>query len=99
MVRKIPGAHKLTSQQQYLLQRIPNTYQMGHEEQPPPAEVKQAQKVVERWDKEQSFRRCQAEKRNEALIRKAREAVYFSEPEKALAIIQQCEKLLKGCPV
>src|SRR5688572_3947531 len=99
MREKIPY-NKLTAQQTYLLQRIPHLYQMdGVEEVSEPAEVKAARKVVERWDKQESLRKCKAQRRNEALVRKAQEAVYFDKPEKALAIIQQCEKLLKGCPV
>lgn len=94
-----PG-NKLTQQQAYLLQRIPSLHDMnGLESLAEPAEVKRARKVVEGWEKKQSLRACQQRKRNEALIRKAREAVYFDKPEKALAIVRQCEKLLKGCPV
>lgn len=94
-----PG-NKLTQQQIYLLNRIPGIHQMnGIEPQAETAEVKRARKVIERWDKAQSLKACQQRKRNEALIRKAREAVYFDKPEKALAIVRQCEKLLKGCPV
>lgn len=93
-----PSRKQLTSQQQYLLQRIPSSYQMnGYKERPEPAEVKQARKLIERWDKEEKLRACQAGKRNEALRQKAREAVYFDTPEKALAIVKQCEKMLKGC--
>jgi hypothetical protein len=69
----------------------------GYKERPEPVEVKQARKLIERWEKEERLLRCRAEQRNEALVGKAREAVYFSAPEKALAIIQQCEKMLKGC--
>lgn len=88
----------LTAQQKYLLQRIPSSYQMnGHKETPKPVEVKKAEALVERFRKQQSREQCQADKRKEALRQKAREAVYFSTPEKALAIIRQCEKMLKGC--
>jgi hypothetical protein len=93
-----PSRKQLTSQQQYLLQRIPSSYQMnGYKERPEPAEVKQARKVIDRWEKEEKLLRCQVGQRSEALLRKAREAVYFDTPEKALAIIKQCEKMLKGC--
>ena len=96
---KIPY-NKLTAQQAYLLQRIPAVYSMNGAEAPDePAEVKQARKVIERWEKQEAIRKCKVQKRNEALVRKAREAVYFDKPEKALAIVHQCEKLLKGCPV
>lgn len=89
---------RLTDAQKYLLQRIPGSYQMnGHKETPMPLEVKKAEKLVEQWRKRQSRERCAADRRKEALRTKAREAVYFSTPEKALAIIRQCEKLLKGC--
>lgn len=91
---------KLTDKQKYLLQRVPNLYSMnGYERPAEPAEVKRARRVIELWDKKHERGECEARKRNEALIRKAREAVYFATPEKALAIIQQCEKRLKGCPV
>lgn len=89
---------QLTAQQRYLLERIPSSYAMnGYKERPEPAEVKAARKLVDRWDKQEKLLQCQAGKRAEALRRKAREAVYFDTPEKALAIIRQCEKLLKGC--
>lgn len=89
---------KLTDQQKYLLQRIPGRFDMnGFKATPEPQEVARARKLIERFDKAESLRRCQAQKRNEALIRKAREAVYFATPEKALVIVQQCEKLLKTC--
>jgi hypothetical protein len=69
----------------------------GYKERTEPSEVKQARKLIERWDKEEKLLQCQAGKRSEALLRKAREAVYFDTPEKALVIIRQCEKMLKGC--
>jgi len=100
MKRAIPGASKLTAQQQYLLQRIPGTYTMnGYTRRAEPTEVKHARKIVEQYEKEEAKRECEAKMYNEALVRKAREAVYFGTLEKALAIIQQCEKRLKGCPV
>jgi len=96
--KTIPNSKQLTVQQRYLLERIPSSYQMnGYKERPEPAEVKQARKLIERWDKGEKLRACQAGKRNEALRQKAREAVYFDTPEKALAIVKQCEKMLKGC--
>jgi len=93
-----PGRKQLTAQQQYLLGRIPSSYQMnGYKERVETPEIKQARKLIERWEKEEKLLRCRAGMRNEALLRKARESVYFDTPEKALAIIQQCEKMLKGC--
>lgn len=92
------GTKTLTVEQRYLLERIPSSYQMnGYKERPEPAEVKQARKLIDKWDKEEKLLQCRASKRNEALRQKAREAVYFDTPEKALAIIRQCEKMLKGC--
>lgn len=97
-MKKSTTVTKLSDQQKYLLQRIPSSYQMnGYKEAPKPVEIKRAEAVAERWRKQESRRQCQAQKRNEALRQKAREAVYFSTPEKALAIIRQCEKMLKEC--
>jgi len=94
------SSSKINDQQKYLLGRIPSLYQMnGHKKLDEPVEVKRARKVIERWDKAEELRECKAKKRNEALIIKAKEAVYFASPEKALRIVQQCEKMLKGCPV
>lgn len=96
--KTIPGRKQLTVEQRYLLERIPSSYQMnGYKERPEPAEVKKARKLVELWDQQEKRLRCEAGKRNEALRQKAREAVYFDTPEKALAIVKQCEKMLKGC--
>lgn len=92
------GTKMLTVEQRYLLDRIPSSYQMnGYKPRAEPAEVRNARKLIERWDKEEKLLQCRAGKHNEALRRKAREAVYFDTPEKALAIIRQCEKFLKGC--
>ena len=93
-----PTLKQLNAQQRYLLERIPSSYQMnGYKERVEPAEVKAAKKLVDRWNKQESLLRCWAERRATALRQKAREAVYFDTPEKALAIVRQCEKMLKGC--
>lgn len=98
MKRQEPPRKQLTAQQSYLLQRIPSSYQMNSYKPPAePAEVKRARKLIQRWDKQEGLLRCRAGKRSEALRIKAREAVYFSTPEKALVIVRQCEKMLKGC--
>lgn len=89
---------KLDSRRQYLLQRIPGKYDInGFHTPPDPLEVVKAQKLVDAWRKKVGLLKCQHDKRSEALVRKAREAVYFESEEKALAIIRQVEKLLKGC--
>lgn len=96
--KQTPSLKQLTAQQRYLLDRIPSSYQMnGYKERPEPAEVKQARKLIDKWNKEEKLLQCQAGKRNEALRQKAKEAVYFDAPEKALAIVKQCEKMMKGC--
>lgn len=96
--KQTPSRKQLTVEQRYLLERLPSSYQMnGYKERPEPAEVKQARKLIDKWDKEEKLRQCQTGKRNEALREKAREAIYFETPEKALAIVRQCEKMLKGC--
>jgi hypothetical protein len=98
MPKKKETPWKLTEQQKYLLHRIPSQYQMnGYKELPMPTEVRRAEALVNRWQKQEKRRQCQADKRNQALRTKAREAVYFDTPQKALAIVRQCEKLLKGC--
>lgn len=89
---------QLTVEQRYLLERLPSQYQMnGYKPRAEPAEVRQARKLIEHWDKQEKVLQCRADKRNQALRTKAREAIYFDTPEKALAIVRQCEKLLKGC--
>jgi len=88
---------KLNVRQRYLLDRIPRTYDLNGLHLQEPAEVTQAKQIVDRWEKKAAHQHCIHTKRTEALIRKAREAVYFSTEEKALAIIQQIEKLLKTC--
>lgn len=96
--KQVPSNKQLTPQQRYLLERIPSSYQMnGYKERPESTEVKRARRLIDKWDKEEKLRQCQAGKRNEALRIKARESVYFDTPEKALAIVRQCEKMLKGC--
>lgn len=96
--KQIPSRKSLTVEQRYLLERIPSSYQMnGYKPRTEPVEVKRARKLIERWDKQERLLSCQAGKRNEALRQKARESIYFDTPEKALAIVKQCEKMLKGC--
>lgn len=91
---------KLTAQQSYLLNRIPSRYDLADlPVEPEPAVVKKARKLIKQYDEQREKKQCEHRKRQEALIRKAKEAVYFDEPKKALAIVQQVEKMLKGCPV
>ena len=98
MSKQVPLRRQLAVEQKYLLARIPSSYQMnGYHPRVEPAEVKKARKLIEQWDKQERLLQCQAGKRAEALRSKAREAIYFDMPEKALAIVRQCEKLLKGC--
>lgn len=96
--KQIAMRRQLSIEQRYLLERIPSSYQMnGYKPRVEPIEVKRARKLVEQWDKQEKLLQCQAGKRADALRQKAREAVYFDTPEKALAIVRQCEKMLKGC--
>lgn len=89
---------KLSVRQKYLLGRIPGRYALnGFHAPPEPREVRQARKLVNHYERVLSRKRCAADKRLEALLRKAREAVYFGTEEKALAIVKQIEKLLKTC--
>ena len=90
-----PG--KLTEQQRYLLNRIPSQYRMKKSDFVKPANVAQAEKTIARWNKQCSRISCREDRRNEALIQKAREAVYFSSPKKALAIVKQVEKMVRSC--
>lgn len=88
----------LTDRQKYLLQRIPSPYEVnGFHAPTEPKEVTRARKLTERWDKQVTLAKCRHDKKSEALIRKAKEAVYFEADTKALAIVRQVEKLLKGC--
>ena len=96
----IPPKFKLNEQQKFLLQMIPSVYEMSrrkHERVPP--EVTKAKRLVDSWVNRQSRLDCQHSKRMEALRNKAREAVYFATPEKALAIVRQVQKFKKGCEV
>ena len=90
-------AGKLTIRQKYLLERIPKTYDLKEFHAEEPRDVSSARKLVDRYDKAIAVKQCEHSKRTEALIRKAREAVYFESEEKALAIIRQVETLLKTC--
>lgn len=96
--KQIPSRKSLTVEQRYLLERLPSSYQMnGYKPAPEPVEVKRARKLIADYDKRERLLQCQVDKRNEALREKARESIYFDTPEKALAIVRQCEKILKGC--
>ena len=96
--KQTPTRRQLTVEQKYLLERLPSSYRMnGYKAPSEPIEVKRARRLVEQWDKRKRLLQCQAGKRNEALRQKAREAIYFDTPDKALAIVRQCEKMLKGC--
>lgn len=91
------NSQKLTPRQNYLLNRIPNSYEMKEYTEPEPTEVVRARKLTDRYDERMKKKKCAHKKRMEALRIKAREAVYFASEQKALAIVQQCEKMLKGC--
>jgi hypothetical protein len=99
MAKKQLASHpgKLTEQQRYLLQRIPSTYRMKKSDIVIPPHIHSAQRMIERWNKQCARITCREERRNEALIQKAREAVYFSSPKKALAIVKQVEKMIRSC--
>lgn len=100
-VKSTDVAGKLTVRQKYLLDRIPAKYSLNGFQAPPDppevAEARKAEKVVAKWDKHVALLRCKHEKQTDALLRKAREAVYFHSEQDALAIIRQVEKLLKTC--
>jgi hypothetical protein len=96
--KQTPTRRQLTVEQKYLLQRVPSVYRMnGYKRSPELVEVKRARALVKRFDERERLLECRAGKRNEALRQKAVEAIYFDTPEKALAIVRQCEKMLKGC--
>jgi len=88
---------KLTPQQNYLLSCIPSTYDMKSYSHQDPPEVRRARRLIDSYDAMIKRRQCAWRKRMEALRSKAREAVYFSSPEKALAIVTQCRKMIAGC--
>lgn len=93
-----PPTKTLTDQQKYLLQRLPGAYDLNGYHRPiVPVAIKRAQKIVDRWEKQQSLAQCKAKKRAEALPEKAKEVIYFGSDQKALAVVRQVEKLLKQC--
>lgn len=98
--RELPIYSKLTERQRYLLNRLPGKYDLASFARPPePTEVKRSRKIVDRWEQRMGKLSCAHTKRQEALLRKAKEAIYFCPEAKALAIVQQVEKMLKGCEV
>jgi hypothetical protein len=97
MKKVVPPTRTLNDRQRYLLQRIPDRYKLATWKNPPePSAVKAARKLVTAWDETQRIESCKYIKRMEALIQKAREAVYFETEEKALGIVRQVEKLTLG---
>lgn len=99
-LRTLPATKTLTDRQKYLLNRLPSSYDLdGFVATKEPKEVARARKRVQRWDDLVARMCCVSKKRNEALRRKAQEAIYFASDTKALAIIRQVEKMLKGCGV
>lgn len=84
---------RLTEQQSYLLGRLPNWYSVRDEgEVADPPEIKRARALLQRYDDRMARQRKDREKRFNILRTKAREAVYFMAPEKALKVIQDFEK-------
>lgn len=84
---------KLTEQQSYLLRRLPKWYDVRDQNDPPePPEIKRARALCSRYDERMSKKRKDSEKNFNNLLTKAREAVYFLTPEKALKVIQDFEK-------
>lgn len=97
-MKKMNATRTLTDRQKYLLGRIPSLYDLNGEPKiTEPSDIKTYRRLVSEWDERQRRESCKQKKRNEALIRKARESVYFDSEQKALDIVRQVEKLLKGC--
>ena len=87
---------KQSEQQKYLLSRIPSVWDLKKrrsEESPEPKEVRAAKRVVERWKQAQEKAVAEEKARLNRLILDAKDAVYFSTPEKALALIKALEKM------
>lgn len=81
----------LNEQQKYLLNRLPNRYDVKTLDVPEPAAVKAARKVIEAHDKHSSKLRCDHQARFKKVSEAAREAIYFKKPEEALKAVQQLE--------
>lgn len=84
----------LNDRQKYLLNRLPERYNLPKREHAPdPPAIKKARRLIERFDRREAALNCKHTKRLEALLQKAKEAVYFSSETKALRIVQQVEKM------
>jgi hypothetical protein len=86
-------ASRLTEQQSFLLRRLPNWYSVKNTvDVIEPSEIKRARATVQRYDDRVRRQEKGREKRFNELLTKAREAVYFLTPEKALKVVQDFEK-------
>jgi len=86
----------VNEKQKYLLTKIPSLYELKRrrKDQPEPRDVRAARRTIEKWEASQKAITDQEVKRLDRLILDAKDAVYFSTPEKALALIKQLEKML-----
>ena len=87
----------LTDQQKYLLQRLPEPYQITVPHLTEPVRIRQMRKAIDAWDKRQHDLSCKIKCDGEKLITKAREAIYFRPVHEALALVQKAEALRKCC--
>jgi hypothetical protein len=98
MIRTIPAVKTLTDQQKYLLNRIPNGYDLRKlKDQTDPPEVRRARKLVARWDDKQRKASCKHECKVKKLITSAREAVYFKPIKSALQAVKAVEAMKTCC--
>lgn len=86
----------VNDKQKYLLARIPSMYDLKRkrkEDPPEPRDVKAAKLTIAKWKAAQEKVVADETKRLNRLILDAKDAVYFSTPEKALVLIKQREAM------
>jgi hypothetical protein len=88
----------LTQQQQYLLGRLPKSYdyqKFFRANNVEPARVQKARKVIEEYEKSRDGAVDSQEKQFVAQLNEAREAIYFKQPGDALQAVKALEAKLR----
>lgn len=82
----------LNHQQTYLLNRLPSRYSYHPDEEPEPARIQAARKMIEAWDTRQTTQAKDLEKKYNQALNAVREAIYFKPPGDALKVVKDFEE-------
>lgn len=84
----------LTTQQNYLLERLPKMYNWRKKSKPEPVAITKARQLIKDYEKTAVEIDAKYEAEAERLITLAKEAIYFKPADAALKMLQETEEKL-----